>query len=110
MSDERLRVARRRRWMPALGPLAWVIAVVTALAIQLFVCASGTDAAATPVRVAIVVLAAVAFVASILAALPSWRDRAAGSSATALVISASVAVGSVLLILVAVVVPTASIC
>jgi hypothetical protein len=102
---------RRRWWLPIVAPAAWLVAVVSALALQLFVCASGTDAAVTPVRLVIAIVGSVAFVVGALVAVGVRRDEAWTSVArTVGAVATAAAVGSLLLVLVALIVPTASIC
>jgi amino acid transporter len=115
MSAERL---ERRSRAVVLAPLAWVVAVILALGVQLIVCVRGTDADSTVVRVAIVVVGLLALVASVVGALPAWRERRERRERTdaeppldpTLALVATTAIGSLLVILVAVLVPTNAVC
>jgi hypothetical protein len=93
------------------GPAAWAVAVLVCLAIQLIVCASGTDAAATGVRWSIAVLGAIAVAVSLVALGASWRRGTHdGPTSIGIAVSAGAAVGATALVLVAIIVPSASVC
>jgi hypothetical protein len=105
----------RRSRLVVLGPAAWGLAVVLALGVQLVVCVRGTDAESTLVRVAIVVLGVLSLAASIAGGLPAWRERRRRTDVEppldpTLAIAATTALGSVLLILAALLVPTNAVC
>jgi hypothetical protein len=86
--------------------------VLGALGVQLVVCASGTDAAALPVRIAIAALAAVALAASVASFAVGRRRRDVDGAVEPVVpvVALVTALASVVLVLVAVLVPSGAIC